>query len=272
MVDSRDLVVRTYSERASEYEQEGNLESCWGQVATRALQRLGLKDRYRTIVDLGCGAGQALRELSSRRGSGARLIGIEPAANLRARARANLEGVDNVSVIDGRFECIPLETDSVDFLYSVLAFHWVTDLQGSVRELARVLKPDGEMELFFVGRDSGHDFVTKTTPIFLKHMGLAWLVESAKARKHLDLDQTLQLFLDCFAADQLTVDEEHRVYYDDLEGHWSWWVPRLGAHFAGMPQEKRDTCDREARAAIASLATPDGIPYQVHLLHVQLQV
>jgi ubiquinone/menaquinone biosynthesis C-methylase UbiE len=271
MADPRDVVIKTYSERAGDYDREGNLESCWGQVAKRALQQLSLKDRYEVVADIGCGAGHALRELASRVSSVARFVGVEPAEEMRGHAAVNLAGIDNVTVMDGRFEQLPLESDSVDYLFSILAFHWVTDLEGSARELERVLKQDGEMDLFFVGRDAGLEFVKKTTPIFLRYMGLAWLVESAKMRKHLSRDGAEGLFGNTFPADRLSVTEEYRTYHDDLEGHWSWWVPRLGAHFAAMPQDKREQCDRESREAIASLATADGIPYEVHLLHVKLR-
>lgn len=271
MADPRDVVIKTYSERAGDYDQEGNLESCWGQVAKRALQQLNLKDRYEVVADIGCGAGHALRDLASRPSSVVRFVGVEPAEEMRGHAEVNLASIDNVSVMDGRFEQLPLESDSVDYLFSILAFHWVTDLEGSVKELARVLKPDGEMDLFFVGRDAGLEFVKKTTPIFLRYMGLGWLVESAKMRKHLSRDGAEELFGSTFPADRLSVTEEYKTYHDDLEGHWSWWVPRLGAHFAAMPQDKREQCDRESREAIATLATDDGIPYEVHLLHVRLR-
>ncbi|MEJ2240310.1 MAG: methyltransferase domain-containing protein [Gemmatimonadales bacterium] len=176
-----------------------------------------------------------------------------------------------MSVLDGRFEDIPIETASVDYLFSILAFHWVTDLARSVEELARVLKPNGEMDLFFVGRDAGRDFVKKTSPIFMKYMGLGWVVESAKMRKHLSRDAAEELFGKVFAGERLNVEEEFKTYYDDLEGHWSWWVPRLGGHFASMPQEKREQCDKECRDAIAGLGAAEGIPYEVHMLHVKVR-
>lgn len=270
MTDSDNVIIRTYSERANDYDQESNLDSCWGQVAQRIVQLISIKPRYRVIVDVGCGAGQALRELASRGGS-ARLIGLEPAESMRQHALRNLAGLENVSVLDGRFEDLPLDTGSVDYLFSILAFHWVTDVEGAVAELARVLKPDGELDIYFVGRDTGHEFVTKTTPIFIRHMGLGWIVESAKMRKHLTRDETEQLFLNAFPSDRLQVDELRETHYDDLEGHWSWWVSRLSGHFAKMPPEKREQCDREAREAIAGLATADGIPFGVHLLHVRVR-
>jgi len=271
MADERDVVIRTYSERAGDYDREGNLESCWGQAAKQALQQISLKESYDVVADLGCGAGHALLELASRPHAVSQFIGVEPADDMRDHAVKKLEGMAGVSVRNGRFEEIPIETGSVDYLFSILAFHWVTDLDKSVEELARVLKPDGEMDLFFVGRDAGRDFVKKTSPIFMKYMGLGWVVESAKMRKHLSRDGAEELFRKSFAGERLTVQEEFKTYYDDLEGHWSWWVPRLGAHFANMPQEKREHCDKECREAIASLGTAEGIPYEVHLLHVRVR-
>jgi ubiquinone/menaquinone biosynthesis C-methylase UbiE len=271
MADRENLIIHSYSEHADDYDQQENLESCWGKVAQRVVQLISLKDSYRTIVDVGCGAGQAIRALATRGDSNAQFIGLEPAATMREHAAKNLAGVPNVSVKDGRFEDLPLETRSVDYLFSILAFHWVTDLDRAVEELARVLTRDGELDIYFVGRDTGQEFVAKTTPIFIRHMGLGWIVESAKMRKHLTRDETEQLFLTRFSRDRLVVDELHETHYDDLDGHWSWWVSRLSGHFAKMTPEKREQCDREARDAIASLATSDGIPFGVHVLHVRVR-
>ena len=38
-----------------------------------------------------------------------------------------LAGHPNVRIVDGCFESLPLEPHSLDYLYSVLAFHWTTD-------------------------------------------------------------------------------------------------------------------------------------------------
>jgi ubiquinone/menaquinone biosynthesis C-methylase UbiE len=271
MADRDNDIIRTYSERAGDYDQESNLESCWGLVAKRVVQLITIKGHYELVVDVGCGAGQALHELASRDNSKTRFVGLEPAESMRDHAARNLADLANVSVMDGRFEKLPLKTSSVDYLYSILAFHWVTDLEDSVDELARVLKPDGEMDLYFVGRDTGHDFVTKTTPIFIRYMGLGWIVESAKMQKHLTRDETEQLFQGAFPSERLLVDELYETHYDDLEGHWSWWISRLSGHFAKMPDDKREQCDREAREAIASLATEEGIPFGVHVLHVRVR-
>jgi SAM-dependent methyltransferase len=173
-------------------------------------------------------------------------------------------------VIDGRFEDLPLESDSVDYLYSILAFHWTTDVDRSIAEIARVLKPEGEFDLFFTGRHTGREFTRKTTPIFLKYLG-ARLLSSAQKRQHLTAESTRAAFRAHFDDDRLDVTESRKTYHDDLDGHWSWWVARTAGHFRAMDQHKRQPCDRDIRQAIAELQEDQGIPYTVHLIHVSLQ-
>src|SRR5260370_9770407 len=129
-----------------------------------------------------------------------------------------------VQIRQGAFEKIPVESESLDYLYSILAFHWVTDLPTSVAEIARVLKPNGEMDLFFIGRDNGREFIQKTSAIFLKYMGPALLLDSARLRKQLTREAALQLFSKRFASPRLSVDNSFTTYYDTLERHWSWWL------------------------------------------------
>ena len=176
----------------------------------------------------------------------------------------------NVRVLDGAFEDLPLESRSVDYLYSVLAFHWTTNLEKSVAELARVLKPDGEMDLTFIGRHNGREFIRKTTPVFFKHMTPALMVEAASLRKQMTLDEATALFRTAFSSPRLSVTESYHTYYDTLEGHWSWWV-RIEGQFVNIPPEKKAECDQAVRAAISTLETDKGIPYTVHLLHVRLR-
>lgn len=269
--NSGDVVIHSYSENAGEYDQERNLDSCWGRLAKRGIGEIVLKDDVRVVVDVGCGAGQALRDLAARTGEHVGFIGVEPAKSMREHAAANLTGFKNITILDGRFENLPLETGTVDYLYSILAFHWVTDLERSAAELARVLKPEGEMVLHLVGKDTGRGFVAKTTPIFIRNLGLAWLLKSARMRQHLGQPEALELFSTAFPDKLVDVGSIYETHYDDLEGHWSWWVSRLSAHFADISEQQRRQCDAEAREAIASLATSDGIPFDVHLLRVAIR-
>ena len=58
-------------------------------------------------------------------------------------------------------------TEDTNYLYSIFAFHWVSDVDASVKEVSRVLKPSGEMDLFFIGRDNTRGY-TEIYPDFLE--------------------------------------------------------------------------------------------------------
>jgi len=263
-------IVETYSRLAREYDEEANFLSCWGRASERALSAIRLRDEYGVIVDMGCGTGRAVHALASTAPPHTQFIGIDPAENMCRIAAQKAAAQKAVQIRQGAFEKIPLETGSVDYLYSILAFHWVTDLHASVAELARVLKPNAEMDLFFIGRDNGREFIQKTSAIFLKYMGPALLLDSARLRKQLTREAALQLFSKAFDESRLSVSESFTTYYDTLEGHWSWWV-RVEGHFVKIPAEKKAQCDRDVREALQSLAEPRGIPYTIHELHVKLR-
>lgn len=263
-------IIETYSRVAAQYDEDKNTHSCWGISAEKALRSILLKVHYGVVVDVGCGTGRALAQLAESSNGHVQFIGVEPALNMRKRADELTRRYSNVRIVDGSFEELPLETASVDYLYSIHAFHWTTDLAGSVRELSRVLKPTGEMDLFFIGRNNGHEFIRKTTPIFLKYMGPTLLLESASMRKQLTRDAAIELFESGFDKRGLTVQETYETFYDTLEGHWSWWV-RIEGHFVRIPHHKKTECDLEIRKAIGELAGDMGIPYTIHTLHVKVR-
>jgi ubiquinone/menaquinone biosynthesis C-methylase UbiE len=264
-----DPVVEAYSKLADVYDDPANLDSCWGRVAGHSLSLIAVRDTHRTVVDVGCGTGRELMKLVSSHPQ-VQFVGVEPAANMRKLAADRAAGYPNVRILDGRFESLPLETHSVDYLYSILAFHWTKDPPKSVDELARVLRPTGEMDLTFIGRHNGREFIQKTTPVFLRYMTLAGMVEAVSLRKQLPLAEATALFHRAFGSAGLTVSESYHTYHDTLEGHWAWWV-RIEGQFVNIPPDKRAECDEAVREAIATLPTPAGIPYTVHLLHVRLR-
>jgi ubiquinone/menaquinone biosynthesis C-methylase UbiE len=264
-------VIQCYSEHAGQYDSLRNLSSCWGQATAQALSTINLRSSDELVVEVGCGTGTALREVVAKSSPRVRFIGIDPADNMLARASGNLRMFANVSLRNGRFEELPIDSQSVDYLFSMFAFHWTTELARSVSELARVLKSNGAMDVVFAGRHTGREFVKETTPILRKYMGLAQLLKSAGVRQHLTKEEAGQLFSREFASARLTVEESFQTYYDDLEGHWSWWVARASGHFNAIPMGMRKRCDEEIRQAIQSLSCDKGIPYTVHVVYVKVK-
>ncbi len=79
------------------------------------------------------------------------VIGIEPSGGMLRRARQRLEETPvkpQITLLEASAEDLPLEDNSVDCIIAFLVFCTIPDPDKAAREMARVLKPGGEV-LFF---------------------------------------------------------------------------------------------------------------------------
>jgi SAM-dependent methyltransferase len=104
------------------------------------------------FVDVGCGTGISSRLFADR---GLRVIGIEPNAEMRARASA--ERGSAVEYRDGRAESTGLPAASADTVLAAQAFHWF-EPEAALREFHRILRPQGWVVLFWNTRDREDPF------------------------------------------------------------------------------------------------------------------
>ena len=93
-----------------------------------------------TVVEIGPGAGVNLPYLDPR----VRWVGVEPNAHLhdRLRSKAAEVGLD-AAVLGGTAEHLPLPDASADAVVSTLVLCSVDDLDASLAEVRRVLRPGG---------------------------------------------------------------------------------------------------------------------------------
>lgn len=274
MSNPSNQVIATYSELAQKYDDPSHVTSWWTSHSDRIVASLDIKSSFDTVAEVGCGTGRALFHVASRSSPTVRFIGVEPAQQMRQRAAAVTRDLPNVRIVEGTFERLPLERASVDYMFSIDAFHWTPDAPAAVNEIARVMRPSGEMDLFFNGGKIGREFIQVTTPIYVRYMGLRYIVEAARTRHRFTKDQALALFSERFGTDRVQVDEVHRTYYDTVEGHLDCWVrfePQMLPQLLALPAERRSECQRKIREALATLATDKGVPYTMHQLHVQVR-
>ena len=110
------------------------------------------------MVDLGAGTGKLTRVLASL---GHEVIAIEPLEPMLAQLRANVPGVEALS---GSAEQIPLADESVDAVLVAQAFHWF-DQPAALVEIARVLRPGGDIGLIWNARDDAEPWVARLSEL-----------------------------------------------------------------------------------------------------------
>jgi SAM-dependent methyltransferase len=91
------------------------------------------------VVDVGCGPGTAVREAARR---GATAVGVDPAP-VMLRVGRLLTHTPNITWQPGAAEALPLSDASADVVWSIAAVHHWHDLQAGLREVHRVLVPEG---------------------------------------------------------------------------------------------------------------------------------
>ncbi|MDN4067937.1 class I SAM-dependent methyltransferase [Paenibacillus vini] len=95
------------------------------------------------ILEVGCGSGQSLQYLGERQAG--ELWGID----ISERQLEKTEQVLTSSGLSAKLICSPMEEecgipeDYFDFVYSVYAIGWTTDLEGTFSRIASYLKKDG---------------------------------------------------------------------------------------------------------------------------------
>jgi arsenite methyltransferase len=110
-----------------------------------------------TVLDVGCGAGMDLLLAALSVGPTGQAIGVDMIEAMRACATAGAAacGLSNVDVRAGEATSLPLEDHSVDVVISNGVLNLVPRKAPAIDEIARVLKPDGRVQLadIVVGRE-----------------------------------------------------------------------------------------------------------------------
>ena len=91
------------------------------------------------VVDVGCGPGTAVREAVRR---GATATGVDPAPVMLRLARVLPSG-EGITWAPGRAEALPVQDSAATVVWSLATVHHWGDLDAGLREVARVLRPDG---------------------------------------------------------------------------------------------------------------------------------
>jgi len=91
------------------------------------------------VLDAACGTGRHSEYLAER---GHRIVGIDRSPEMLQRARRKVPSGD---FREGDLEALPLDAESVDVVVCALALVHLPQVDGAIRELARVVCPGGRM-------------------------------------------------------------------------------------------------------------------------------
>jgi SAM-dependent methyltransferase len=106
------------------------------------------------VADVGCGTGISTRLLAQH---GARVIGVDPNADMLTMARAFRADHSVIEYRTGTADCTGLAEASVDVVVCAQSFHWFDSIEA-LREFRRILVPSGRLALMWNVRDENDPF------------------------------------------------------------------------------------------------------------------
>jgi ubiquinone/menaquinone biosynthesis C-methylase UbiE len=112
----------------------------------RLVELAGLTDGQQ-VLDVGCGTG-TLALLAKAAAPGAEVVGLDADPEMLEQARGK-PGAGEIRFDEGMADQLPYEDARFDRVLSSLVFHHLPRRikEGAAREIARVLRPDGEFHL-----------------------------------------------------------------------------------------------------------------------------
>jgi ArsR family transcriptional regulator len=121
-------------------------------------------DRGWTVGDLGCGTGQVSAALAP---FVTRVIAVDTSAAMLQAAKKRLYGFDNVELRRGDLEALPIDAARLDAATLTLVLHHVAEPDRALAEVARTLKPGGQLILV--------DMLPHDRENYRHQMGHVWL-------------------------------------------------------------------------------------------------
>jgi len=133
---NKKAIAEAFGRAANTYDQHAAFQR---DVGHRLLDKMPSDLSDKTVLDIGCGTGYFSHELLKR---GATVVCFDLSDKMLAEARARCGELD-VHYQQGDAECLPFDSGSFDYIFSSLALQWCEDLSVPLREIKRVVKPEG---------------------------------------------------------------------------------------------------------------------------------
>jgi len=138
------------------YYDDFNYEKYWqGRDYEDQAERIALKkliprdESSHDMIEVGCGYGRMATFYHSLF---RKCTLVDPSCKLLDKAKENLKDLKNFEFICASAEKIPLEKHSVNFCLMVRVCHHLPDLEPSLQEINRILKPNGFLIIEFANK------------------------------------------------------------------------------------------------------------------------
>lgn len=148
---SKQKIRRAFDRAADSYDAAAVLQK---EVCHRLLDKLDyIKLSPQLMLDAGVGTGEAVVPLMKRYKK-SQLVALDLSERMLVKALGHGSLLRKPQLVCADIEHLPFRENSFDLVFSSLSLQWCNDLQATLRDLLRVLKPDGLLMFSSFGPDT----------------------------------------------------------------------------------------------------------------------
>ena len=217
---------KTYNAAADHYDHPA--VSFWDRYGRRTVDRLPIISGM-AVLDVCCGMGASAIPAAERVGPAGHVIAVDLAEKLlnKGAQRAAEQGLTNIEFSRADLESLPFPDRTFDAVLCVFGIFFVPDLHGAIRELWRLVCPNGLLAITIWGRG----FCEPADGVFWEAVRREdpELYRSIKPwSKIFEPDPLRALLLECGVSDPEVVAEPGR---HPLRAPEDWWTIVLGTGY-----------------------------------------
>jgi len=165
------------------------------------LEHVSIGNRY-TILDVGCGGGRTVSKLAAIATQG-KVYGIdysEESVAATKKTNGRWTALGRAEVCHGSVSQLPFPDNKFDLVTAVETHFWWPDLPADMREVFRVLRPDGKLILIAEIYKGANTTVSR----------LAEKYASGTGMKLLSVEEHRELFANASYADVQVIEERNK--------------------------------------------------------------
>jgi SAM-dependent methyltransferase len=208
------------------------------------------------VLDVACGTGVLTREVASRTGPSGFVTGLDPAPGMLAVAR---ELAPEIDWREGVAEALPFPDQSFDTVVSQFGLMFFADRRRALREMLRVVKPDGGIAVAVWDSLENNPAYAATVALLERRAGRSAADVLGAPFILGDRQRLLELFTDAgvssVAIDTPEASARFPAIRTMVEADLRGWLPMMGVV---LPDDRIALILDEAEGLLRSYVTAEG--------------
>ena len=269
---NKQIIIENYSlKNSTVYENYINKNFLYGEATKKFIKSIKINNKDDIIADIGCGTGFVFELISKKyKNQNINFYGIDPAKGMLKIANNKIKD-KRITFKEGSFEKIPLKNNSVDKIISTLALHWATSIDNGLKELKRVLKRKGSIDILMVEKNDGKEFKKLVFRVMKKYLSNKQIFNAAKLINRITKKELTKKFTKYFNLRNdynLSINIKKKIIYGTCNEHLKWWKARSLQIISEIKNKKLFI--KNLKEELNKFTNKKKIPFDLSLLEIHL--